>query len=257
MSERSQRGGWLAPRMCGYLLLLAVACPLLLALDVRAQEAVDPGEGMQGLMAQLQKKIAEQQKEAGHPYVDADKDGKLTTEEVRAQWSSWMEGAEQAGKDQDWEKMVGLLHKVLHAPGPGEATIRYNLGVALYRLSEVEGASERYGGTNFVAAAKGELYRSIEIASEEGKTAVAERSKQMVQSLPKHVEAAEHFAWPEPAAGANHGVRTDGHKVQYDDVEPAVDDGADGAGGGKKSKKTKKMMKKKKKKKTAKQVSEP
>ena len=59
---------------------------------------------------------------------------------------------------------MGLLHKVLHAPGPGEASIRYNLGVALYHLSKVEGASERYGGTNFLAAAKGELYRSIEIA---------------------------------------------------------------------------------------------
>jgi hypothetical protein len=245
-------------RVGAALLLAVVACPLL-ALDATAQDAVDPAEGMQGLMAQLQRKIAEQQKEAGHPYVDADKDGKLTTEEVRAQWSSWMEGAEQAGRDQDWEKMVGLLHKVLHAPGPGEATIRYNLGVALYRLSEVEGASERYGGTNFVAAAKGELYRSIEIASEEGKTEVAERSKKMVQSLPKHVEAAEHFAWPEPPAGATHGVRTDGHKVKYGDEPDAAaaaeKDGGDGAASGKKSKKTKKTMKKKKKK--AQKASEP
>ena len=240
--------GAAATRRISAAMVLAVACPL--ALLVEAQDAVDPAEGMQGLMAQLQKKIAEQQKEAGHPYVDADKDGKLTTEEVRAQWSSWMDGAMQAGKDQDWEKMVGLLHKVLHAPGPGEATIRYNLGVALHHLAEIEGAAERYGGTNFVAAAKGELYRSIEIAMEEGKTEVAERSKQMVQSLPKHVEAADYFSWPEPPAGAKGGVRTDGHKVKYDDDAEVTGSSApagDYGDGGKKSKKTKKSKKKKKK----------
>ena len=83
-------------RISAAALLLAVVSPLVLLAE--AQDAVDPGEGMQGLMAQLHKKIAEQQKEAGHPYVDADKDGKLTTEEVRTQWSSWMDGAMQAGR---------------------------------------------------------------------------------------------------------------------------------------------------------------
>jgi hypothetical protein len=229
----------------------AVAVLLLAPVAVGANEMMDPAEGMQGMMAQLQKKIAEQQKEAGHPYVDTDKDGKLTTEEVRKQWSGWYEGAMQAGKEENWEKMVGLLHKVLHAPGPEEASIRYNLGVALHRLSQVEGASERYGGTNFIAAAKGELDRSMEIAREEGKEATAERSKLMLQSLPKEIEAADHFAWPEPPADAKSGVRTDGHKMQSDGAELGAAAAADQdeAADAKQSKKSKSKKSKKKKKK--------
>ena len=72
----------------------------------------------------------------------------------------------------------------------------------------------------------------------------------MVQSLPKHVEAADYFSWPEPPAGAKGGVRTDGHKVKYDDDAEVTGSSApagDNGDGGKKSKKTKKSKKKKKK----------
>ena len=74
--------------------------------------------------------------------------------------------AQQAGKDKDWEACVGLYHKVLHQPGPTERNIRYNLGVALHEMSKMKEVPEAYRQVNFVAAAKGELDLSIELAAE-------------------------------------------------------------------------------------------
>ena len=209
------------------LLLLCLAAHGLLLPTARANP-------MQRMQMELQKQIHQRQQELGHPYEDVDKDGQLSTAEVRSQWSQWMDGAMQAAKDKEWEKTVGLLHKVLHAPGPTEAQIRYNLGFALHKLSDVEGASELYGGTNFIAAAKGELDRSVEIAAEEGDTQMAERSRSLLKTLPKHVEAAEPFGWPEVGSGKGGTVRTDGRDAPN--------------AGGPKKKKSKKDKKKKKKK---------
>ena len=204
-------------------------------LALAALAAANPMERMQ---MELQKQIHQRQQELGHPYEDVDKDGMLSTEEVRAQWSGWMDGAMKAAQDEEWEKTVGLLHKVLHAPGPTEAQIRYNLGFALHKLNDVAGASEAYGGTNFIAAAKGELDRSVEIAAEEGDTQMAERSRSLLKTLPKHVEAADPFGWPEVGSGQGGTVRTDGK--QDPNAEPKKH---------KKSKKEKEKKKKKKKKK--------
>jgi hypothetical protein len=97
------------------------------------------------------------------PYEDTDGDGQLSTEEVRAQWEGWMGQVPAAAKESDWPLVIELSYKILHDPGPTEASIRYNLAFALNAVEEY-------------AKAKGELKASIDLAEEAGDVKIAERS---------------------------------------------------------------------------------
>jgi hypothetical protein len=143
--------------------------------------------------------------------------------------------------------MVGLTHKILHMPGPTENKLRYNLGVALHKLSQTK-ASDSYGGVNFVAAAKAEIDLSIELAVEaehnadtpQAKAEVAaqlNQAKEFIKMLPKNVEAAEPFRWPQPKKGSPF-YRQGGEQVAASERDAPI-----------KIKKKKKKKKKSKKKK--------